>query len=124
MLRPLLADRFHLHIHLEARPMSVFVLTFEKNGSKLRPRTARDGGETTRPTFHEASATGRNVPVTVLAEELQDMGLHQPVLDQTGPTGNFDFDLIWRPEPNLSGTADASAPADLNLPDIFTAFRD
>lgn len=123
MLRPLLADRFHLKIHLETKPMSVFVLTIEKNGSKLKPRTAGDGGETTRLTFHGASATGRNVPVTVLAEELQAMVLGRPVLDETGMTGNFDFDLVWRPEPKLSGIADASAPVDVNLPDIFTAFR-
>jgi len=37
MLRSLLAYRFHLKIHLETKPMSVFVLTVEKNGSKLRP---------------------------------------------------------------------------------------
>jgi uncharacterized protein (TIGR03435 family) len=124
MLRPLLADRFHLKIHLETKPMSVFVLAIEKNGSKLKPRTAGDGGETTRLTFHGASATGRNVPVTVLAEELQAMVLGRPVLDKTGLMGNFDFDLVWRPEPKLSGIADASAPVDLNLPDIFTAFRE
>jgi uncharacterized protein (TIGR03435 family) len=124
MLRPLLADRFQLKFHLEAKPMSVFVLTIGKNGSKLKPRAAGDSGETTRLTFHGASATGRNVPVTVLAEELQDMVLDRPVLDKTGLAGNFDFDLVWRPEPKLSGTADASAAADLNLPDIFTACRE
>jgi uncharacterized protein (TIGR03435 family) len=124
MLRPLLADRFHLKIHLDTKPMSVFVLTIEKNGPKLRPRTAGDGGETTHLTFHGASATGRNVPVKVLAEELQDMVLSRPVLDKTGLMGNFDFDLVWRPEPKLSGIADASPSVDLNLPDIFTAIQE
>ncbi len=124
MLGPLLADRFHWKIHLEHKPMSVFVLTIDRNGSKLRPRTHGDGGETTRLTFRGATATGRNVPVTVLAEELQDMVLGRPVLDKTGLTGNFDFDLVWRPEPKLSGIADASAAVDPNLPDIFTAFRE
>ena len=124
MLRPLLAERFHLKIHLDSKPMSVFVLTIDKNGSKLRPRTAGDGGEGTRLTFRGATATGRNVPVTVLAEELQDMVLRRPVLDKTGLMGNFDFDLVWRPELKQSGSENTSAPVDLNLPDIFTAFRE
>jgi uncharacterized protein (TIGR03435 family) len=124
MLRPLLADRFHLKIHFETKPMSVFVLTIEKNGSKLRPRTAGDGGETTRLTFHGARATGRNVSMMVLAEEMQAMVLGRPVLDKTGLVGTFDFDLVWSPEPKLSGIADASAPVDPNVPDIFTAFRE
>jgi uncharacterized protein (TIGR03435 family) len=124
LLRPLLADRFHLKIHFETKPMSVFVLTIDKNGEKLKARAPGDGGETTRLTFHGASATGRNVPVTVLAEELQDMVLRRPVVDKTGLMGNFDFDLVWRPEPKPSGTADAAAPVDLNVPDIFTAFRE
>jgi uncharacterized protein (TIGR03435 family) len=124
MLRPLLSDRFQLKIHLESKPMSVFVLTIDRNGTKLKPRTPGDGGETTRLTFRGATATGRNVPVTVLAEEFQDMVLRRPVLDKTGLMGNFDFDLVWRPEPKPSGSADASAPVDLNLPDIFTAFRE
>jgi uncharacterized protein (TIGR03435 family) len=124
MLRPLLEDRFRLKIHLESKPMSVFVLTIDKHGSKLRPRAPGDGGETTRLTFRGATATGRNVPVTVIAEELQDMVLGRPVLDKTGLTGTFDFDLVWRPEPKPSGSADASAPVDPNLPDIFTAFSE
>jgi len=52
------------------------------------------------------------------------MALDRPVLDKTGLMGTFDFDLVWRPEPRLSGIADASTPADLNLPDIFTAVRE
>ena len=124
MLRPLLADRFHLKIHLENKPMSVFLMTIDRNGPKLSARTPGDGGEPTRLTFRGATATGRNVPMTVLAEELQDMVLGRPVLDKTGLTGNFDFDLAWRPEPKPSESADAPAPVDLTLPDIFTAFRE
>jgi uncharacterized protein (TIGR03435 family) len=124
MLRPLLADRFHLKVHPETKAMSVFVLTVDKSGAKLKPRAEGDGGETTRLTFHGSSATGRNVSMKVLAEEMQAMALDRPVLDKTGLTGTFDFDLVWRPDQKLSGSADATAPADLNLPDIFTAFRE
>jgi uncharacterized protein (TIGR03435 family) len=50
------------------------------------------------------------------------MVLGRPVLDTTGLSGKFDF--AWRPELKPSGSADASAADDLNLPDIFTAFRE
>ncbi len=58
----------------------------------------------------------------ILAEEMQAMALDRPAFDKTGLMGTFDFDLVWRPDPMLSGIADASAPAEVNLPDISRPF--
>jgi uncharacterized protein (TIGR03435 family) len=118
MLRALLADRFQLKFHHETREMQVYVLTLGKNGSKMKPRIEGDGGESTRLVFQGATATGRNVSVRVIAEELQAMVFDRPVLDQTGLAGSFDFNLSWRPE------VGASAPGDPNDPDIFTAIQE
>ncbi len=38
------------------------------------------------------------------------------------PSSGRYFDLVWTPEPKPS--ADAAASVDLDLPDIFTAFRE
>jgi uncharacterized protein (TIGR03435 family) len=124
MLRALLSDRFQLKVHFETKEMPVYVLTVEKNGSKMKPRTNGDGGETTRLTFHGAEATGRNVSAGTLAEELQAMVLDRPVLDKTGLTANFDFSLRWRPESGQFGGTGASVAGDPNDPDIFTAVRE
>jgi uncharacterized protein (TIGR03435 family) len=118
MLRDLLTDRFQLKIHRETREMPVYILTLGKNGSKMKPRTEGDGGESTRLVFQGAKATGRNVSAKVLAEELQAMVFDRPVVDRTGLAGSFDFNLSWRPE------AGASAPGDPNDPDIFTAIQE
>jgi uncharacterized protein (TIGR03435 family) len=116
MLRTLLAERFRLKIHRETREMPVYVLTVGKNGSKMKPRMAGDGGESTRLTFQGTKATGRRVSAKVLAEELQAMALDRPVLDKTGLTGDFDFNLSWRPGDSAAG--------DPNDPDIFTAVQE
>jgi uncharacterized protein (TIGR03435 family) len=121
MLQPLLADRFQLKTHTESKVMSVYVLTVGKNGSKLRPRTEGDGGDGTRLLFQGAKLPGRNVPVKQLAEALQVMVLDRPVLDKTGLTGNFDFDLAWRPEADQFRGRGASLPSNPDDPDIFTA---
>ena len=54
----------------------------------------------------------------VLAEEMQAMVFDRPVLDKTGLTGKFDFNLAWRPE---SG---AASSGDTNNSDIFTAIQE
>jgi uncharacterized protein (TIGR03435 family) len=124
MLRALLTDRFQLTFHLEKKTMPVYVLSAGSNGSKMKPRAAGDGGDGTRLTFQGARATGRNVSAKVLAEELQAMVLDRPVLDKTGLTGNFDFDLSWRPEPDQFGGTGATVAGDPNDPDLFTAIRE
>jgi uncharacterized protein (TIGR03435 family) len=61
--------------------------------------------------------------VQFLASALQKLVLDRPVLDKTGVTGSFDFDLSWRPDPSqFRGNGDR-VPSDLNDPDLFTALQ-
>ena len=47
------------------------------------------------------------------------------VIDKTGLTGNFDFELKWTPDqtPQNRTAADPSPP-DVNSPSIFTALQE
>jgi uncharacterized protein (TIGR03435 family) len=61
----------------------------------------------------------RNAP---MASVLQMVVLDRPVLDKTGLTGRFDFDLVWTPDETQFGGKRSSMPGDPNAPNIFTRF--
>ena len=46
------------------------------------------------------------------------------IVDKTGLTGGFDFDLEFTPEPAAPGGQPPAAPADANLPSLFTALEE
>ena len=118
MLRSLLADRFKLKVHRETREAQVYVLTIDKNGSKLTAAQpvynagVRIGGI--------GRLTGISAAPEQLAETLSDIRLNgrafldRPVLDRTGLKGVYNFSLTWTPD----------AIADPSEPSIFTAVRE
>ncbi len=55
---------------------------------------------------------------------LQARVLDRPVIDKTGLSGNFDFDLSWAPDETQFGGRGATMPADPDSPDLFTAMRE
>jgi len=124
MMQPLLADRFQLKFHKETREIPVYVLTVAKGGHKLKPRTEGDGGPPTSLLFRGANVPGRNITVGALAGGLQKLVLDRPVLDKTGLTGTFDFDLSWQPDATQFGGRGGQLPTDPDKPDIFTAMQE
>jgi uncharacterized protein (TIGR03435 family) len=121
MFQNALADRFGLKLHVETKIGPVYVLTVAKSGLKMTPVAARkdrnlpiiDGRN------HEAIGSGVRMDYLCywLGQRLQND--QRAVVDKTGLTGTYDFNLAFRPE--LS--PDASAEFD-NLPSIFDALRD
>jgi bla regulator protein blaR1 len=69
------------------------------------------------------------IPMSDLARELQGE-LGRPVLDRTGLTGNYNFDLKWTPDVRTPGAMPGPAPgaepppSDASGPSIFTAIED
>jgi len=48
---------------------------------------------------------------------------NRPVVDKTGLTGRFDFDLTWAPDPPPSGGRGGAADL-AGAPDLFTAVQE
>jgi uncharacterized protein (TIGR03435 family) len=50
--------------------------------------------------------------------------LDRPVVDRTGLTGRYDFDLDWAPDETQFGGEVPVAPADAQAPPFFTAIEE
>jgi uncharacterized protein (TIGR03435 family) len=125
MLRSLLADRFRLAVHNEARERTVLLLKVAKGGPKLKEiESDVSGGLRPRRGF----LAGTQIGIPFLAQTLSQI-VGQPVLDQTGLTGKYDFELRWTPDqssPNnaLGETLTRQTPVDPDQPNIFTALQE
>jgi uncharacterized protein (TIGR03435 family) len=93
-LRSLLADRFHLAVHRETKDQPVYSLVVGKGGHKLS-LSAEEHGFYDGPTTVE----GRGVTMDRLAEFL-DVRIGRPVLNRTGLTGSYAFEIQWTDTPD------------------------
>lgn len=106
MLQNLLADRFHLVIHNDTRPMPGYTLTAEKGKSKLRESDGTAVGECrwqeqSNSFFEEAC---HNMTMDAFAVALHGFGgdyLASPVVNATGLEGAWDFGLRWNPRSRI-----------------------
>lgn len=124
MLRSLLTERFKLAIHRESRELPVYELTTTKRGAKLENSTATDAQpilvNKVFPTHIELPA--RNATMAQFASMLQRSVLDRPVVDRTGLTGRYDFNLEWTPdETQFDGRLPASLTTSGEKPDLFAA---
>lgn len=135
-LQSLLADRCKLTFHRETKELPVYALVVAKNGPKLKQPAVETGGRPQRQMMMGfGELTGHGTPLSFLAETLGRQ-LGRIVLDKTGLTGNYDFDLKWTPDPSqrmgLGGPMGPGGPGgpgmppppDPNGPTIFTALQE
>jgi uncharacterized protein (TIGR03435 family) len=99
MLQTLLADRFRLALHREARLRTVYTLVVGGDGAKLHEATGGGGGGTTAEVGHLAF---RGASMPALARRLSQQ-LHSPVSDKTGLKGLYDFTLDWQQDESVPG---------------------
>jgi uncharacterized protein (TIGR03435 family) len=113
MLRSLLADRFKLRIHHEARERPIYALVIARGRCKLKePPSSKAGGWVRRGEIHYLAS-----PVSVLVFSLSNIDdVGRAVVDQTGLAGEYDINLKWAPD-DTQGTPDAG-------PSIFTALEE
>ena len=124
MLQTLLADRFQLKFHRDTKPLPAYTLVLGKNGPRMKARTPGDGGPGFRLVPQGARLPGRNASMAQLAFVLQAVVMDRPIIDETGLTGNFDFDLSWAPNETQFGGRGGKMTADPERPDIFTAVQE
>lgn len=131
LLQALLAERFKLKVHHETKVLPMFDMVIAKGGLKLKPLapaqpSAADATKDPDPASHRGMMTmgpgmfkGESLPMSAVANQLSFV-LEHTVVDKTGLTGDYDFDLKWTPEdaePPADGSAESSAS-------IFTAVQE
>jgi bla regulator protein blaR1 len=145
-LRNLLEDRFKLKVHRETREMDIYALVMAKPGGgpgpNLKPTTqdcAAAAAAAQRGAPPPSSAAtgvpfcgiqggpGRirfgGLPASALAQAFSGPA-GRMVVERTGLTGAWDFELNYAAEGRgAPGGADA-APADPNAPSLFTAIQE
>jgi uncharacterized protein (TIGR03435 family) len=130
MIQKLLVDRFQLKFHTEKKELPVYAMVVGKSGPKLTVSAADPNAFPGIGFGREPgviSLVGRNTALNGVANGLQSNILDRPVVDHTGLTGRYDFQVRFTPDAsqlaNFGGLERANA-ADLDLPpDIFTAFE-
>ncbi len=133
MLRRLLADRFKLAFRREKKEMSIYALTVAKNGPRLResensPKPAGANPEGPAPLVFVLApdvvrVPGRAATTTELTYILQRATFDRPVLDRTGLTARYDFDLEFSPDESLFGGA-LKGGGDGTKPGLFAAIQE
>ena len=140
-MRALLADRFKLTMHREAKQVDVYALVLVKPGSvgpALKPSTQdcaaaaeaqrRNNGVPSpgAPFCGFDGGPSRikfgGLPSSQIAAALTNYAGRQ-VVDHTGLTGSWEFELIFTPE-RAPGPPGANAPAPSDAPSLFTALQE
>ena len=103
MLQALLAERFHLAMHMGEKQMPVYAMKAASSGTKLTPadpnsteKQGCSGGRVNgvaHRTCHAMTLRGFAVAVRSFAPNYID----RPIVDETGLSGVFDFSLDWTP---------------------------
>ena len=154
MLQTLLADRFHLKVHIETKELPVYALVVAKGGAKLKasapppaastpdpdappakvaltpdqpPKTPPRGGMTVRmsSTNIEASATDGTMEGLVNVLTNQPDSGGRMVIDKTGLTGKYDWKLTWAPvRMNGAPLKEDNGTGAQDVPGLFTAIEE
>jgi len=147
-MRTLLAERFKLAVHRETRQMDIYELVLARPDGKLGPAlkpTTQDcaammaaarGGPPPGPPPGPNSPVvcgmrglpGRLVagamPMALLASNLSGQ-VQRIVVDRTGLSGAWDFEITFAPERPLNPPPGVEfPPADPNAPSLFTAMQE
>jgi uncharacterized protein (TIGR03435 family) len=126
MLKELMAGRFQLKVHREQRVMAVYVLEVAKGGPKLKVANAEETGNS--QCEHPGVCRFYNRPLTNFARFMQFVVLDKPVVDKTGITGSFDFELKWTPDESQFRGMGIRVPLPTDgttaLPGLYTAIQE
>jgi uncharacterized protein (TIGR03435 family) len=144
MFRPLLADRFKLAMHIEARDTAIFALVRARSDGRLGPqlrvssvtdcdatRAAQARGAALaagdgRPICAGRAQAGSIIAGAVSMDELArntSRMVGRVVVDRTGLPGRYDLDLKFTPEADLTAAPPPNRPPDA-LPSFFVALEE
>jgi uncharacterized protein (TIGR03435 family) len=118
IIRKLLADRFGLSFHREKRELAVYALVIAKGGPRLPP-AAHPNAQPGQHNEGHGMQTTRSFTSAAMSDFILTMQffLDRPLVDQTGLTGRYDFNLTYT-------YADASNSDPDAPPPLFTALQE
>jgi uncharacterized protein (TIGR03435 family) len=118
MVRSLLIERFGLKLVRSTKTMPAYAIRLDKGGPKLM----RSEAPASVPPSWSYEGAGHlraiDFPMSGMVRILQWNALDRPLVDQTGLTGRFNWELRWKPDALERGSEDS------DLPDLFTASRE
>ena len=140
-LQRLLADRFKLVVHHDAKELLTYQLVLARTDARFGPKLRRsdvDCSDMNAPAAKNddgsskcgfrrlpGKATGRATMADLAARLLNSaVDDRRPVEDRTGLKGTFEFDLEWTPTLPVPADAPPAPPVDPNGPPLFTALRE
>jgi len=129
MLQKLIVDRYKLTFHRDKKELSVYVLSVAKTGQKM---TKSQGDPNGLPGLFFRGRPGdlhvTNANMADFAGLMQEAVLDRPVLDQTGITGRWDFNLNWTPDDSQFSGMGAKIPPPTDgasqPPALYTAIQE
>jgi len=110
-LRAVLADRFQLAVHSETREMPIYALMVAKGGPHLQPSQAEGLTINNR----NGLVICKKASMKQFAERALANRLGRTVVDQTGLSGEFDFEIKYVEDQLANDTAG---------PDFLTAMKE
>jgi uncharacterized protein (TIGR03435 family) len=116
MVQSLLGDRFKLAVRRTTREEQVYELVVGKTGSKLKVSPITQG----QIAFDRGKLVGTGVPVRFLVTQLSQQ-LGRMVIDNTGLTEKYDFELNWTPDFDTPG---GTTPDGAARTSVFAAVQD
>jgi uncharacterized protein (TIGR03435 family) len=126
MYQNLLADEFKIQFHKEVKEGSVYALTIDKGGLKMKPNSTEQDFKI--PISGDRNGfMGTRVPMEYFCWWLGQAALGRdgrPVLDKTGLKGFYDFSLSFAPELPPGVDASQLPPGLMDRPPIFTALKE
>jgi uncharacterized protein (TIGR03435 family) len=130
MLQKLLADRFHLALHIETKTLPVYDLVIASGGSRLKPAAPdppppADANPSDPPKPRQMMRMGpgelelQDMPLTTFVEQL-GYSVNRTVINKTGLTGKYNLSLRWTPDDQDP----ADNGSDNQAPHLFTALQE
>jgi uncharacterized protein (TIGR03435 family) len=142
MVQTLLAERFKLRTHRETQDLPVYALKVARAdgrlGPKMQPATfdcagARSRGESPPPPAGDRPVCGAQanpgrlmVGGYAIADFARNLAgfAGRPIVDRTGLTGTYNFELIWTPDEAPPPGIALPAWYDPNGPSLVTAVQE
>jgi uncharacterized protein (TIGR03435 family) len=132
MVKTLLEDRFKLRVRTETREMPILELRLARSDGRVGPNlhdcsNPNDKGGISTPEKPFRAPTGGGVAVSDCASGLTNLStiasrqLQATVVDKTGLTGQWRFNVYYGSEPTIPGIQGTANP---DLPSFVTALQE